>query len=52
MKKTLSVTAPGGTFSGTWSGGSTTQTHTQTGQMGAGTTYGRPQKAASAADSK
>lgn len=48
----LSVTAPGGTFSETFSGHAPEVTTSQTGQMGAGTTYGRPQAPVSAADSK
>lgn len=49
----LFVSAPyQSTFSGTWSGGSPAVTHGQTGQMGAGTAYGRPQAVASSADSK
>ena len=49
----LFVSAPYlSTFSGTWSGKTPAVTHGQTGQMGAGTSYGRPQAVQSAADSK
>lgn len=48
----LNVTAPSTTFSGTYSGKAAELTHGQTGQMGAGSTYGRPGVVASAADSK
>lgn len=48
----LSIVAATTTFSGTWSGAAPVQTLGQTGQMTAGTSYGKPHKVQSGSDSK